>query len=55
MTIERDNGIERQTRVDQMIQEFRAAQSRRVAAATRAPVAPTPDGTTPLSASGAAR
>ena len=31
MTIDRDNGDERQARVDRMIEEFREAQSRRSA------------------------
>jgi hypothetical protein len=31
MSIERDNVVERQVRVDQMIEEFRKAQARRLA------------------------
>jgi hypothetical protein len=31
MTIDRDDGAERQARVDRMINEFREAQSRRIA------------------------
>ena len=34
MSIVRDDGDERQTRVDQMIDQFRKAQSRRLAKAT---------------------
>lgn len=42
MSIVRDEGDERQTRVDRMIDEFRKAQSRRAAAAVAAHVADGP-------------
>jgi hypothetical protein len=50
MTIERDDGAERQVRVDRMINEFRDAQARRGATRKNKAVEPTPDATAPLTA-----
>ena len=43
MPIDRDDDEERQTRVDRMIDEFRAAQSRRLAKPNAKVVEPNPD------------
>jgi hypothetical protein len=46
MDIDRDEGAERQARVDRMISEFREAQSRRVGKTNDKVVQPKPDGST---------
>jgi hypothetical protein len=48
MTIDRDDGAERQARVDRMIDEFRGAQSRRIAKRTDKVVESSPDAKAPL-------
>jgi hypothetical protein len=51
MTIERDDGAERQARVDQMMSEFREAQSRRFPKPDDKIVEPKPDAKAPLTRS----
>jgi len=48
MTLDRDDGAERQARVDRMINEFREAQSRRLAKRTDEVVESSPDAKAPL-------
>lgn len=51
MSIDRDDGAERQARVDRMINEFREAQSRRVAKKDDKVVESNPDAKAPLTGS----
>jgi hypothetical protein len=51
MTIERDDGAERQARVDRMINEFREAQWRRFGKPNDKVVEPKPDAKAPLTGS----
>jgi hypothetical protein len=51
MGIERDDGAERQARVDQMINEFREAQARRSEKGNNTAVESKPDANAPLTGS----
>jgi hypothetical protein len=51
MTIDRDDRAERQARVDRMINEFREAQSRRLAKPTDKVVESNPDAKAPFTGS----